>query len=248
LKVIDTYHLFAGIHVNFKFQSLSRFIPAFLILASVSCVWQLKEEPKPLLLALAANQPDTVSILPSIKCFFSEPIQESSVHLQFSPNFFDYYVLLNAAQDSLTIVITQPLLGNTRYVIRLAQPINSKNGATLTANEDSLVIVSAVMEREPNNSKNTSDTLHGWIEGIISTSSDTDYYYCNCSAGDTLFLSSVNTVSAFQAIDSPGTATPSLHYGLLMDSLIIPSSAILPIFVKVFAAYRSSGGYYDLRK
>jgi hypothetical protein len=219
-----------------------------ILLVSASCVWEIKEDPKPLHLTLAASQPDTVTIQPQIHCVFSSPVQDAAVSLEFSPDFFDFYVQLNADKDTLTIVVTHPLNGNTRYAIRPMENITSRDGATLAPNEDSLVIITAPAEHEPNNSVVTADTVTGRICGMISNAADTDYYRCDWLAGDTVCITSSGSPASFQVIDSTGFAVYAPHRGLITDSLIAPAAFISPFTIKVFAGALSTGGLYDLRR
>jgi hypothetical protein len=118
----------------------------------------------------------------------------------------------------------------------------------LYPDHDSLVFYTHPFEQEPNNMPSQADALAGRINGILSTSNDTDWYVCATLPGR-LTLEHLDSRAALRLTDSAGTIfnVPLLpDQGLMRDTVFVPDTLRPPLHCAVFSALGVSGGRYIL--
>lgn len=197
----------------------------------LSCV--IPSEPPVKSLEMYLCSSDTISPYSSIKVAFSIPLDDSQViPFHFSPPFFDYYKAFSLSKDTLDLVPSRPLMGNTRY--------------NLIAPGDSFSFYTYAHELEPNNTAATADLLAAKMFGSVSSVNDTDCFIINEKIKG-FYLRSYYSESVFSLSDSAGEVTLPRVYRPV-DSLTIPDSFIYPLLLRVFSYYRSNGGYYEIGK
>jgi len=212
-----------------------------------SCVFDSDESPM-LDMSIAGEPDDSVAALPRIICVFSSEMIDSTVRFSISPP-RDFYRLSNSAHDTFTIVITELLPGNSRHVIRPADFAVSVDGRALSPEDDSIVFCTADyrLEQEPNDNPPTADTLDKSFCGALSTASDTDQYVCDPAGMKALYIISYQTRASFSVHDSTLAVLALSDPDKSSDVVAIESGSEGPLYIKVFAANRSSGvGYYEL--
>lgn len=188
---------------------------------------------------------DTISPYSSIIIGFSSPIQDSQqINFHFDPLFLDYICEVNETKDTIEIIPSSPLKGNTRYKFHSENPLNSTEQSVITTT-DTLSFRTYPHEREPNNSIQTADILTGKAFGSVSNVNDTDVFSISNKKASGLYLKSESSQSIFSISDSTGKLIQKSKYRS-MDSIMIPDSFAYPVYMQVYSYYRSNGGNYEI--
>ena len=226
-----------------------------IICMSVSCIFDTRGNEEPLTMTCINAKTDTVSVFPQLQFAFSVPLSDSSVSLAFFPPTSARYVaFLNATHDTLTLDVMEMLDGNTRYVIRLAQPVTSKDGVVLGPLQDSLVFLTYPREHENNDTKELADTLNSVMFGSISNVADIDVFFCadkKASAqvsakASGVFMQSINSQDSFYIVDSLSRVFSLGNQIKPMDTIFITDSMTRPLYVFVVSRIKGSEGDYEL--
>ncbi len=200
------------------------------ILFVSSCV--VPSEPPDGGARLTFCSPDTISPYAPIKIAFSSPVKDSQViEFSFLPPFFGCYGFLTSSKDTFQLVPSSPFNGSTKY--------------KLFVSGESFNFYTYAYEQEPNNTIGSADLLNGKMFGSVAYVNDTDFYVVKTNNAKCFYLRSYNSESVFSVIDSTGRVTSPRAYRAV-DSLVVPDSFAYPLFLRVVANYRSSGGYYEL--
>ena len=190
---------------------------------------------------------DTVSVFPQLEFVFSAPLADSSVTLDFSPPVSARYgVYLNATHDTLSLDVMEMLDGNTRYVVRLKNPVTSRDGVVLDPSQDSLAFVTYPREREPNNTKDLADNCASKIFGTVSDASDVDVFLCTDNKARGVFLQSINSQDSFYVVDSLSHLFNLDHPTNPIDTIVFPDSIVRPVYIFVVCRIKGSEGDYEL--
>lgn len=191
-----------------------------------------------------AALPDTVAPFGSIIIAFTEPVSDSSpVGFSFQPSFYSYALIFNTARDSVIVQLSEPLRGNTTYTIRLQYTVYSINNSVFTPQSDSMRVVTGTVEQEPNNRVELADTLRQRCFGAIALVNDTDWYVVDKKIEE-LYLHSFGSQTTFALLG--GGVVTTLREFTIYDTVTIPETAALPLYVAVYSYFRSVGGYYEL--
>ena len=208
------------------------------------CVIPSGPPESPFSMSLAGDD-GTVSPYGIIRLSFSYPITDTNtITFSFSPPFFNFYTQHVPSKDTILLIPSEPLKGNTRYVLRPDQEIHSVREEVISA-KDSVVLVTYPTEIEPNNSISTCDLLSSKLFGSVSTVHDTDIFKLDTPQARSIYLYATGSQTTFSIEDSIGqTLTPALYSS--NSSLSIPDSFCFPLYIMVYAYRRSVGGYYEL--
>lgn len=190
---------------------------------------------------------DTVSVFPQLQFVFSSPLADSTVALDFTPPISARYsVYLNATHDTLSLDVMEMLEGDTRYVLRLKNPVTSKDGAVLDPSQYSLEFLTYPCEQEPNDTKDFADTLKSVMFGSISDVSDVDVFFCADTRAAGVFLQSINSQDSFYIVDSLSHVFGLGHQINQPDTIVLTDSIIRPFYVFVLSRIKGSEGDYEL--
>lgn len=188
----------------------------------------------------AASGQDTVSPYSDIKISFTERLKDTSATFQFDPPFFSFYSIVNKSKDTISIMLADPLPGDTCFALHPVNEINSESGQVIKLT-DSVVLHVYPTEHEPNDNIATADTLKRKIYGSISTINDTDFFVIPSSA-KIVYLKSFSSQTTFKIKDSKGQLSSNRPES---DTLTIPDNLIAPLFLAVISYNKSVGGYYE---
>ncbi|MCU0609148.1 MAG: hypothetical protein MUF22_05215 [Chitinispirillaceae bacterium] len=202
----------------------------------------------PFFLARTAHTSDTIAPYGSLTLRFSQPVADpNSVQLIFTPLFEDYRLSFNATNDTITLGLTLPMAGETRYVLRLGSQVRSVNDSLLLPQQDSIVLVTAPREEGDNHSASLADPLYMQIFGCIETANDTDWFVIADTTSRSFYLKSNITKSSFDLRDSARmiVARPSIIAG---PETLTVAPGIVARYAVVYAHNRSNGltGFYEL--
>jgi len=203
------------------------------------------DSPEKELSLVHESVPDTISPWDSVAVVFSLPLQDSLAHFTITPSFYMYSQQMCDSRDTVIIRCVEPLDGDTRYVIRLGEMITATNGAVFKPGDDSLVIITASSEREPNNDLRNADSLKNYRFGSVATVNDTDCFLITADEAEMVFLTSFKTRSTCIIVDGEGTETSERSF-MQSDTVPVPDNFSPPLYVKVFGYHRSAGGSYKL--
>jgi hypothetical protein len=223
--------------------------PAMTIIVCLvmSCIFDNRGNEGPLTMTCVNAKTDTLSVFPQLKFAFSVPLSDSSVDFAFSPPISARYAaFLNVTHDTLTLDVMEMLDGNTRYALRLAQPVTSKDGVVLGPSQDSLVFLTYPREHENNDTKDLADTLKSVMFGTISDMSDFDVYFCSDTNATGIFLQGINSLDSFYILDS---LSRSFGFGRAIkqtDTMVLTDSITRPFYVFVQSRIKGSEGDYQL--
>lgn len=147
------------------------------LLFFLSCLPLANIEPVEPFVMTRTGSDTTISPYGPVRIRFSSPIVDpDSVRFAFRPLFNEYRQTFNASHDTITIECILPLQGDAEYFMFLTSFVESEDGSLLRPGEDSLLLRTFPIEQEPNDSKNTADTLNSVIFGSVSAANDTDWY------------------------------------------------------------------------
>ena len=203
------------------------------------------DSPENELLLVHDSVPDTISPWDSIAVAFSQPLQDSLVLFTITPFFYMYSQRMCDSRDTVIISCAEPLDGDTRYVIRLDEKITAENSTVLEPGDDSLIIITASSEREPNDDLQKADSLENYCFGTVATVNDTDCFLIAGDEVEVVFLTSFKTQSACIILDDEGNKTSERSF-VQSDTIPVPDDFSSPLYVKVFGYHRSAGGSYKL--
>lgn len=189
--------------------------------------------------------PDTISPWDSVAVVFSQPLRDTLVLFTFLPSFYMYSLRMSETRDTILLFFNEPLDGDTRYVIRLKEMVTSGSGTELNPADDSVVVVTAPVECEPNGTVHLADTLVGHRFGSVSTVNDTDCFFISDDESEWVYLISHGAQTTFILEDSEGMRSEERSF-LASDTIPVPDTAAWPLYAIVFSYYRSVGGYYEL--
>jgi hypothetical protein len=219
----------------------------FLMCLWVSCIFDNKGNDVPLTMTCINAKTDTLSVFPQLQFVFSAPLADSSVALDFSPPISARYVAyLNTKRDTLFLNIMEMLDGNTRYVVRLKNPVTSKDGVVLDPSQDSLTFLTYPREHENNDTKELADTLSSVMFGSISNVSDVDVFFCADTSAAGIFLQSINSQDSFYVIDGLSHFFGLGHQINQTDTIFLTDSIVRPLYVFVQTRIKGSEGDYEL--
>jgi hypothetical protein len=189
--------------------------------------------------------PDTISPWDSVAVVFSQPLSDTLVLFTFFPPFYMYSLRMSETRDTIHLHFAEPLDGDTRYVIRLEEKVTSSGGAVLEPSDDSVVVVTASVEQEPNGTVSLADTLTGRCFGSAGTVNDTDCFLISGEETECVYLVSHGSQTSFIFQDDEGTRSEERLFNE-SDTTPVPEDAAWPLYVIVFSYHRSVGGYYEL--
>jgi hypothetical protein len=217
----------------------------------VSCIFDTRGNDEPLTMTCINPKTDTLSVFPQLRFVFSAPLMDSSVSLAFSPpTSARYAAFLNATHDTLTLNVMEMLDGNTKYVVRLAQPVTSKDGVVLGPSQDSLAFVTYPREHEPNDEKDLADTLTSIIFGTVSNVADVDAFFCTDTKGlskaSGVFMQSINSQDSFYIVDSLSRVFSLGNQIKPIDTIFFTDSMRRPLYAFVVSRIKGSEGDYEL--
>jgi hypothetical protein len=219
-----------------------------LLLSSVRCLIPIgsNDNSDPFTFVNAGDG-DTITPYGSIAIRFTRPVAHpDSVHFLFDPPFADFLLASNTKGDTLTMQLSLPLNAETRYSIHLKDQITAKDGTLLFPNDDSVVVVTADAEQEPNDQLSTADLLVKKIFGAIASADDTDWFAISDTALREFYLTSHGSSSRFDVRDVNGTVLVKPSLIAPAETLLVPSNSPAPRYLVVSAWNRSNGGYYEL--
>ncbi len=187
---------------------------------------------------------DTVLVWPSLTFVFSVPVQDSSVALKMIPYPGTVYNSnLNETKDTLILIVSGSLIGNTKYLITLENQITATNGSVLYPEDVSVEITTLSKEHEPNNNLVNIDTLNAVCCGTISPTNDTDYFYMNNSTATSFYQKCHTSNSGYFITDSSGK-TIVLDDGFdEIKTFTITDTVTMPLFVGIFSVYDNDARY-----
>jgi hypothetical protein len=218
-----------------------------ILVLCASCIFDNKGNDGPLTMTCINAKTDTLSVFPQVRFAFSAPLSDSSVSLAFSPpTSARYAAFLNATRDTLTLDVMEMLDGNTRYVLRLAKPVTSKDDVILDPARDSLAFFTYPRERENNDTKDLADTLTSVMFGTISDMSDFDVFFCADKRAPGIFLQSINSLDSFYVVDSLSHLFSLGHQIKQTDTIVLTDSIVRPFYVFVQSRIKGSEGDYEL--
>lgn len=222
----------------------ARLLPGICSALCLSCVVPAGHSPEPLTFAHASSA-DTLSPFEPLKFVFSEPLDDSAVlQLDFQPPCFSYYILMNKTRDTAQVIPSEPFTGDQRYVVRIRENIQGKSGAMAEATTDSAVFYTDNIEREPNNTPATADTLIRRCYGSLQEVDDRDLFYIgSIKAGNAVVLISQGSQSTMLLEDATGKSVVPDNFSIT-DTLRIPSDFIFPVIASVSSWQKSAGGFY----
>jgi hypothetical protein len=229
-----------------RFLTLPAALSAALL--TVSCLFPLNNGPadQPFQLTRVGNVADSIAPFGALKLVFTRPVRNpDSVDFAIRPYTHEFQILFNASRDTVSLLFTVPLEGNTKYSITATDPIAADDGAMLYPWEDTVVVCTYPTEQEPNNSRALADTLKGRRFGSITAANDTDWFVVPDGTADVFYLVSTATSSTFDLFDATGTASLSGTFAGT-QTLTVPLGFVRPLYVSVHAWNRSNGGYYEV--
>jgi hypothetical protein len=187
----------------------------------------------PLTMRRVDGQGDTLSVFPTLRFSFSQPVANENVSLYLEPEGGRYYSVLNETKDTLELVVSGLLEGNTRYAVGPAQTVTATTGSSIGAGGVEFFFVTRAREREPNDVRDTSARFVDPIYGDIYTPQDTDYFCVTVPvSGFHLVSHDEGVVLQLGLVDSSGRDTATT--GNLAETYLgVPDSFSLPLFVRV---------------
>ncbi len=190
---------------------------------------------------------DTIAPWGTLLLIFSEPLADSSnPEFAFEPPVYAYTLECADSRDTVLLRLSEPLKGNTRYLIHAEETIFSSRGVPLTPESDPVVVWTHAAEREPNDFPALADTLQGSSFGSIETVDDTDWYVVpEIHKTARITLDSYESQSTFEIHDQRGTITSSEIFKD-SDTISVPHASLSPLLIAVFAYHRSAGGHYRI--
>jgi hypothetical protein len=217
----------------------------------VSCIFDNRGNEGPLTMTCVNAKTDTLSVFPQLQFAFSAPLSDSSVSLAFSPpTSARYAAFLNPTHDTLTLDVMEMLDGNTRYALRLAQPVTSKDGVVLGPSQDSLVFLTYPREHEPNDTKDLADTLTTIMFGTVSNVADVDVFFCADTMASAkaagVFMQSINSQDSFYIVDSLSRVFSLGNQIKPIDTIFFTDSMRRPLYAFVVSRIKGSEGDYEL--
>jgi hypothetical protein len=225
-------------------KALSAAIAGVAALAAGTCIFNSEKPPEPLLLQRVDSSSDTISVFPRLVFSLSSRLTDDTVSLEFSPPFYDFYAFVNQSRDTLTLVVTGELQGDSRYVLRPSVALVSVIDEEYEPGRDSMVLFTVGKEKEPNNTPADADAFISRICGTISQMSDTDWYRMEEIPGRTLRLRSLDSrlgMALRGPIDGPSVAVTTIS-----GTMAIPDTLEPPLFVSVYTYVRDAGSRYEL--
>jgi hypothetical protein len=193
-----------------------------------------------------AGASDTVSPYGPLSVYFTSPVLfPDSVIFDIMPIFSDYRQQGNESADTFSLELLRSLRGGSRYVLRLAEWVESIDGSFLTPGNDSIVFHTWPAEQEPNNGRTTADTLGSITFGSISMANDTDWFEVRDSTVETFYIKSIGSSSLFDIRDAAGAVRGPTSFAAA-ETLSVPQGFVRPLHLVVYAFNRSNGGHYEL--
>ena len=204
------------------------------------------ESDVPFSMRRAAPAGDTISPYCSLEIRFSYPVlYPDSVRFVFQPAFNEYQVQFNRSLDTVTMLFSMPLQGNTAYRLNLASTVESIDGLLLHPQDDTIAFRTFPLEQEPNDARAMADVFNGTIFGAVSTANDTDWFTVADSTLRSFYLVSNGSSSFFDIRDAAGKSITPQEFAAA-ETLSAPADFTLPLYLVVYAYSRSNGGYYKL--
>jgi hypothetical protein len=164
-----------------------------------------------------------------------------------------YHTVINEGRDTVTLVVTGLLAGNTRYEIFPAGPITAEDGGTLAPEDAVFTILTHATENEPNDRPDTTvaDRFIDPVYGFITTALDTDYYRLSPPLPAGIYLYSPDKGRCNVAvIDDEGrrivARTLTGGDGGRIDTLIVADTLAPPLWVQVFSFTGVASVRYEL--
>jgi len=201
----------------------------------------------PLTMRRITHLDDTETVYPQLQYVFSAPLADSSVSFSFAPATGSRYgVFLNPTHDTATLRCIEALDGNTRYVIRLENPVVAVNGSRCYPADDSTVLFTYDLEQEPNDVKASADLFSSVIFGTVSEGADIDVFRCAATNPRFFTLQSIDCQDSFYIVDSTGTPVSLSRQIKQTDTLTLPSGLQGPFYVYVLSREKGWEGSYRL--
>jgi hypothetical protein len=189
---------------------------------------------------------DTIPPWGEIRLSFSVPADDTVLpRFDFNPPFYSYTVTMNDTRDTAFLAWSEPLAGAQRYVFRISE--FSDQAGNIIPCADSIIIVTYPTENEPNDTRETSDTLTTSRWGTIATVNDTDWFTAPEKPEYALVLNSTGSQTSFAVVGRNGMLGSEMVYKK-SDTLRVADSLPSPLMIAVFAYHRSVGGYYEVRR
>lgn len=216
------------------------------IFVFIGCQFEPTKPITPLTMHWAHQGSDTISVFAVLSIAFSMPITASQVELSLTPANDSWYSALNNRHDTLRLIASSPLAGNTRFVVRLAQEIESTEGASLFAGTDSIVFFTRALEQEPNNSPATADILTATLFGTMATTSDTDYIAIMDTMIDEVRLVSLLSKVGYVMLDSELVELDRSSGEIDSTLVLLPNYNRRPVYLLIYSPLRVMGCRYGL--
>jgi len=214
------------------------------LMVSLSCDVPVRSTPLLPFHLVNTGSTDTIPPYGSFMLLFTRPVADpDSVQFIFNPP-EECLSAFDTTHDTVTFTLTQPLIGSTRYTIKLANPVHADDGAVIAS--DSVDLITAAIENEPNDSRDLADTVRTRIFGSVTTANDTDWFVVADTTVQSFYLRSSISSSIFDLRDSLGRVVVQAVIAE-PETLAVPVPAIRPLYVVVYARSNSNGGYYELR-
>jgi hypothetical protein len=203
---------------------------------------------EPLTMRCVTSLGDTISVFPRLQYVFSSPLADSSVAVAFSPSVSARYnAYLNPIRDTLTVLVTGALEGNTRYALRLAGSVMGVNGSRFNPSDDSTVFFTYPFETEPNDTRAGADTFSSTIFGTISEVTDIDVFADMASQSQAVCLQSIDCQDSFYVVDAASRLVSLSWQMKQIDTLRLPDDIARPLYVFVCSrSNKGSAGNYRL--
>lgn len=187
---------------------------------------------------------DTISPWETLIFGFNLPIVDSNTIFTLNPDPGPVYNFkFNNTMDTLYFEITGRLSGNTLYQIGLNNDLEAENGSLILKDDLLFTFYTLPLENEPNNSKETADTLNDIIYGITEIKNDEDFFVIIDSSVNNVILINDKKKSGFQILNNNNDVLSTNEE--LGDTLIgnISSNNEWPLFIKVFSLVDSDSRY-----
>lgn len=222
-----------------------KFYKIFAYISTLFLFCTFDDVPKePLTMIRVDESGDTVSIWPSFTFAYSVALQDSIISLKMDPypgTVFSSY--LNSIGDTVNLVVTGSLQGNTTYWISLEDTITAINGSVLYPEEISFEITTFSKEIEPNNNLINVDTLVTVCFGTISPVNDTDYYYVNNLVATTFYQKCHKNKSGFFITEGTGKLIVVDDNFDELKKFTITDTITMPLFIGIFSVYDNDARY-----
>jgi|GEM_PF-2304086 len=218
-------------------------ISAFFALLLAICAFD-NQPRSPLVMSRADRQGDTLSPFPTLKFAFSAPVENDHISLYLEPEDAAYHTELNAGRDTVALVVTGVLKGNTAYTVSPAEVITASTGSSIAARGVEFTFFTLSREREPNGFQDTSHQYCNPVFGDLYSAADTDFFCIADPAVTALYLRSYDgAVLGLGLSDTAGHDT-AVTGREAVKYLAVPGGFAPPRFARVYSVL--STGRYEL--